>query len=265
MNAKHLHRKELSALVPQYPSNFSDTNHSPLTTHHSLKRKSAFTLSEVLITLAIIGIVAALTLPTLIQNYKETVLITKVKRTYSNIQNATILAQKDNGSIGDNSVLFNAADGVNKVAVNFAKYFSGAKVCKFRSECPNYYYDIEYAANAFDENGSPKNWNHGAFKIILNDGAFITVGSLLPDCESHRYDTVYDEKGQPTSVPVNQYFCAVVIFDVNGPTPPNKFGQDAFETYIFKNKVAPSTWVLTGGNTLKNILSGNEKLHSGQK
>ena len=34
-------------------------------------KKSAFTLAEVLITLAIIGIVAALTIPTLIQNYQE--------------------------------------------------------------------------------------------------------------------------------------------------------------------------------------------------
>ena len=33
--------------------------------------KKAFTLAEVLITLAIIGIVAALTIPTLIQNYQE--------------------------------------------------------------------------------------------------------------------------------------------------------------------------------------------------
>ena len=219
-----------------------------------------FTLAEVLITLGIIGVVVALTLPTLIQNYKEKVLITKVKRTYSNIQNATILAQKDNGSIGDNSVLFNATDGSNKVAENFAKYFSGAKVCKSRSECPNYYYDIEYATNAYDENGNSRNWNYGAFKIILNDGAFLTVGSILPDCESHRYDPVYDEKGEATLVPVNQYFCAVVIFDVNGPTLPNKFGQDAFEIYIFKNKVASSTWSLTGGNRLNNILSGNEKL-----
>ncbi len=37
----------------------------------SKRKKAAFTLAEVLITLAIIGIVAALTIPTLIQNYQE--------------------------------------------------------------------------------------------------------------------------------------------------------------------------------------------------
>ena len=37
--------------------------------------KSAFTLAELLITLAIIGIIAALTIPTLIQNYQEKIVI----------------------------------------------------------------------------------------------------------------------------------------------------------------------------------------------
>ena len=223
-------------------------------------KKIAFTLAEVLITLGIIGVVAALTLPSLIANYREKELITRTKRVYSNIYNATIMAQKDNDSIGDNSVLFNAADGYAKVTESFAKYFSGAKVCKSKAECPNYYYDIKFATTMYDETGSSRDWNSRAYKIILNDGAFVTVSSMLPGCESHRNDTYYDENGQPTSVPVNQYFCAVLIFDVNGTTLPNRFGQDVFEIYIFKDKVASSTWSPTGGYTLNNILSGKEKL-----
>ena len=64
--------RELSALVPQYLSNFSETVFSRFTSHFSRKR-TAFTLAEVLITLGIIGVVAALTLPSLIQSYKERV------------------------------------------------------------------------------------------------------------------------------------------------------------------------------------------------
>lgn len=37
---------------------------------HNASRKAAFTLAEVLITLGIIGVVAALTLPSLVANYK---------------------------------------------------------------------------------------------------------------------------------------------------------------------------------------------------
>ena len=80
--------KELSALVPQYLSTFSDTVFSRFTSHHSLKRKSAFTLAEVLITLGIIGVVAALTLPSVINNYKRKQLHTAFLRSSSLIQNA---------------------------------------------------------------------------------------------------------------------------------------------------------------------------------
>ena len=42
-----------------------------LVTPETKQKTTAFTLAEVLITLAIIGIVAALTIPTLVQNYQE--------------------------------------------------------------------------------------------------------------------------------------------------------------------------------------------------
>ena len=260
MNKNNLQQKQ-----PNNPAVSPETNHSPLTIHHSLKRKSAFTLAEVLITLGVIGVVAALTLPTLVQNYKEKILINKIKRTYSNIQNAIIMAQKENESIGDNSVLFNASDGVVKVTENFAKYFSGAKVCKTKKECPNYYYNIEYANSYYNSNGETMVWNSSIPKIILNDGSVIVINSLNNGCESHRFDTYYDENGQPTQFKVDQYFCASLSFDVNGSTLPNKFGQDAFYIQVFKDKVVPDKWSKTGGDTLSKILSGNEKLYSSKK
>lgn len=39
------------------------------------KKFNAFTLAEVLITLGVIGVVAALTIPQLVKNYKEKVLL----------------------------------------------------------------------------------------------------------------------------------------------------------------------------------------------
>ena len=52
-------------------------------------RRAAFTLAEVLITLGIIGVVAALTIPILISNYRKQVTETKLKQTYSILSNAT--------------------------------------------------------------------------------------------------------------------------------------------------------------------------------
>lgn len=60
-------------------------------------RKSAFTLAEVLITLGIIGIVAALTMPTLIQNYKKNVLSTRISKFASTYQQAVRMAEAEHG------------------------------------------------------------------------------------------------------------------------------------------------------------------------
>ena len=59
--------------------------------------KIAFTLAEVLITLGIIGVVAAMTLPTLIQKHTNTVVETRLKKFYSGINQAVMLAEKDYG------------------------------------------------------------------------------------------------------------------------------------------------------------------------
>ena len=58
-----------------------------------VKRKIAFSLSEVLIALAIIGVVAAITMPMLIKNYQKKVFVAKLQKTYSELNNAYKLAQ----------------------------------------------------------------------------------------------------------------------------------------------------------------------------
>ena len=46
-------------------------------------RKAAFTLAEVLITLGIIGVVSAMTVPTLMQNYQRQSYVTQLHKTYN--------------------------------------------------------------------------------------------------------------------------------------------------------------------------------------
>lgn len=68
--------------------------------HHNyngvcMKRKSAFTLAEVLVTLGIIGVVAALTMPSLIQNHNKQIIETRLKKFYSTINQAILMAEQD--------------------------------------------------------------------------------------------------------------------------------------------------------------------------
>lgn len=64
-----------------------------------MNNKTAFTLAEVLITLGIIGVVAAMTLPTLVQKHQEKVTIAKLKKSYSTMQQAYLMAIREKGPI----------------------------------------------------------------------------------------------------------------------------------------------------------------------
>ena len=89
------------SLVPQCPSALVTS------------KTAAFTLAEVLITLAIIGIVAALTIPSLVQSYKERQYVSQLKKTYSVLQNAFQMAIAEHGTL-DQWGLTNTIVGVDE-------------------------------------------------------------------------------------------------------------------------------------------------------
>ena len=60
-------------------------------------KRAAFTLAEVLITLAIIGVVAAMTIPTLIANYEKRITEVRFQKAYSEIIQAVRLAEAEHG------------------------------------------------------------------------------------------------------------------------------------------------------------------------
>jgi len=64
-----------------------------------ISKIKGFTLAEVLITLAIIGVVAALTMPTLMANHRKKVTITRLQKFYSAMNQAIKLSEVQNGEI----------------------------------------------------------------------------------------------------------------------------------------------------------------------
>ena len=63
--------------------------------------QKGFTLAEVLITLGIIGVVAALTLPALIQNHKKSETTARLKKFSSIMAQAVLMSENDNGPVED--------------------------------------------------------------------------------------------------------------------------------------------------------------------
>lgn len=64
------------------------------------KKIQAFTLAEVLITIGVIGVVAAMTLPSVINDHRNKQYVVAFKKLYSNFSNAIILFKADQGCEG---------------------------------------------------------------------------------------------------------------------------------------------------------------------
>ena len=140
MNENNLKPKQ-----PNSPAASPETNHSPLTIHHSPKRKSAFTLAEVLITLGIIGVVAALTLPSLITNYQKQIIETRLSKFYTTMNQAVLNSQIENGDFRD----WELSSEKNLYDAYLKKYLKTVKVKKLNSRQHIYLPDGSYFYETF--------------------------------------------------------------------------------------------------------------------
>ena len=203
--------------------------------------KAAFTLAEVLITLGLIGVVAALTIPTLVKNYQEKVMVTKVKQAHSQLMNAIQLYVAQN-NCQNMLCLFDTKKTSDEVAAELATVLRKAKVCKngdtekackfysFKSNKP-FIVDGVYAAS---------DGMQTAGRIYLPNGMIFRVGQLS-QCPSTYETIIRDENGyeidRVESVSLN---CAYVYVDINNIEGPNQFGADVYRYDIeYTGKIEP--------------------------
>ncbi len=169
--------------------------------HTAPYRKFGFTLAEVLITLGIIGIVAAMTMPTLIQNYKKKVILTHLKKSYAVIQNAFALSAVNNGEFSTWPT-GESIDVNSYFNIYLKPYFNGVKLCNTSKDCG-------YDARMF-YNSTLVTTNPTRILFQLNDGTIILF-----------MKNTYDSKD---NIVYTNYF----YMDVNGAKKPNETGKDVF-------------------------------------
>ena len=172
-----------------------------------IKGQKAFTLAEVLITLGIIGVVAALTMPVVINNIKGVKLESRFKKTIRDFQNALYKVQYDEGlTIYGNIVSVNIANALIKqfksppatkvVRTDIIFGQIGNRSLSYKS----------YNGNAFDTS----NLDDGT--IVVNDEFIIFINN------NNNYLT-------------NQQF----YIDINGFKEPNREGYDLFKFCLGEN------------------------------
>ncbi len=166
----------------------------------------AFTLSEVLIALVIIGVIAAITVPAVMQITDRRETITGLKKAYSTLTNWERRAQVDYGHW---SIWESAEDiGIDSYYTTYIKpYFNIMKYCNTGIECG-------YKSNSpfIQLNGSS-----GVFVAESSRVAFVTIDGMA-------YSFVLFSNSTGDLYPV-------IKVDINGAKKPNKYGRDVFMFY----------------------------------
>ena len=186
-----------------------------------MKNKNAFTLAEVLITLAIIGVVAAMTIPTLIAKINDIVNINTV-----NVFNSKVLKginlTKTAGDLND------TYDSTYQFLTDaLSKNLKMAKICDadhIRDCIP--YDKIKYEDKSGNEKTIDVKDLKTASKLDLKapytDTAAFVLGDGTPVIVAYNTKCIDDPDKAYTSLTEG---CLAGLFDINGSRKPNKFGS----------------------------------------
>ena len=200
--------------------------------------KKGFTLAEVLITLGVIGVVAALTLPNLLQNHQKKVFVTQLQRTVNLVSNSATALMGDNNaaSLADSYLVAVNNDYKNAQGKFMNTYFKVARDCGMdnRAAClGDTYYSLD-RSQSFDLNSSSylggtsgNSWDF--YCVTINTGATVCMTQMHPD-----YTWSYTDKDGTTHT-LRDHGSASVVVDVNGPSGPNTNGRDLFQFDLYSD------------------------------
>ena len=193
-------------------------------------RRVAFTLAEVLITLGIIGIVAAMTIPTLIANYQEKQTVSRLTKAYATISNAYQMARTE---YGDLYAWGFTEDSSFEIDDSGQKDYQGTENSKLFLEKLAPYLKVVKRISKTSA------WNDYDFYLL--DGE--KLSSIMPSDILFLADgsTVFGGWIDNFKCTDAGGYCGDFYIDINGlDNPPNKFGQDIFSFEIYKNSIKPT-------------------------
>lgn len=158
-------------------------------------KQKAFTLAETLITLSIIGVIAAMTVPTLMSNMNKQIYVTGLKKAYNQLQNAIRMIPVSQGCSGGDYVCagfpetFWEEGDAERIVDLLSEQYKVKKVC-------------------YKKTNEGCNWNKDASifpGFMVEDGSeiFVTRSSTLG-----------------------------IKVDINGEKGPNENGRDIFDFLI---------------------------------
>jgi len=182
-------------------TNNKDTDLVPYCLSALVPKKAAFTLAEVLITLGIIGVVAAITIPNMITNYQKRQTATKLKKVYAELQQVTKLSVADNGDVLGWDYGYDSVAGAMEFCDKYLiPYLKVIKRCGNDTTG-----DCNFQPKGLNGNSMANHWS-----VVKSEKLFLLNGTEL---------IIRTQGG--TSSPK-------ITIDINGPQKPNIYGKDIF-------------------------------------
>ncbi len=200
-----------------------------------MSNKKAFTLAEVLVTLGIIGVVAAMTIPTLTQNWQKKSYVTQIHKVYSVFQQAFI------DDMNETQAVNIAEAGLRNFDENTARDFM-RKHFKIIKEC-----GINYSNGCFAtqyrslNNNVSNNPNFSGFNAVTADGVAVAMHVDSLDTGDEYTDD----------------YSGFITVDVNGQKGPNISGRDLFMMYFYADGTIDAYRVNPACRTYGHCVNGN--------
>ena len=169
-------------------------------------RLFAFTLSEILITLGIIGVVAALTISSLVGKYQKLVTAEKLKQSYSLLANAFVMAENDYGSPESWDAFVYGKMNISEIVEQYIRPY--LKNAQYLGEKSNV--EVGYKSGYPTFLSGSQMANSVSYTIISPQGY------------------IYRLRNQQATIDGNMYNSIWIAIDINGLSAPNKNARDVF-------------------------------------
>ena len=193
--------------------------------------KKGLTLAEVILTLSIIGVIAAITIPTMIHETNKKATIEQLKKSASTLNQAVYNSTVTNGTVMSWS--WSTKDGVMDIMQNIIAprlnvgYKCSGDVTGLNSQCTYSIQNIkgEEIANESFESKS---------RVILNDGSMIAFSKgfvTQTEVDDAKNDATGDSNKTGSDCTWggdSKAVCGIFMVDVNGSKKPNMVGKDVF-------------------------------------
>ena len=251
----YCHSELVSESVPRY----EQVSNIGQTLNQVQDDKRGFTMAEILLSLTIIGVVAAITLPSLTGNINERTWNTQRKALYARFSQAVALMPSLNGygtlegTIGSSGSQTITEDNVAEtfVTAGLSKVLKINNICdnEHLTDCgiPEKVTPVSGTAISFPTKMSELNENNISFTHLAAAGSsYSTIQFDKLDTKAAAFETANGESvavfynptctssmDESNMIFMQTKMCANFVYDLNGTKGPNTFGKDIGVITIF--------------------------------